>query len=475
MPTSLSAAAASHPSQYTGPKDLGRAESLYRSALSKPDLDYSTQLLFSSLVANPEHAGAFAAILAKIPAYAAARRKMVVRIGDLLGNAPADAFIKSLAGYCAAPSADAAIQCAGEAQKVALFPHAAALGEVALQQLESGQVNLKPASVARLIDVLDASGATDAAVRAARAATQLFPNDLTFRDREKNLLASQYLKETDMESATGFRDTLRDRERQEAMHRATADAQSRLDELERRYRETQRLEDFRELLRAAREAPSAKREAALLVLQDGYDRFGEKETLWFIREVRLDRKWAELRQHRQMIDDRPGDAQLRADHGRMRRDVLREHVDHLYEVVSSLPGSPERHRRELELATKLFQAGRFEEAIKQAQAVKRRAEHRLDAWIIMAKSFVQLGLTPEAGECFQSILAELNANTAAGSATRVLEAKYAYAEFLLQEAEQKRDAILARQARKLCSDVMIEDIDYRDVRVLSARADKLLP
>ena len=34
-------------SEYRGPRDVGRAESLYRSALTKPDMDYSSQLLFS--------------------------------------------------------------------------------------------------------------------------------------------------------------------------------------------------------------------------------------------------------------------------------------------------------------------------------------------------------------------------------------------------------------------------------------------
>jgi hypothetical protein len=459
-------------SQYSGPKDLGRAESLYRSALSKSEIDYSSQLLFSSLIANPEHAPAFSAILAKIPAFASKGRKMVARIGDLLTNSPADAFLKSLASYCASPGAEAAVNCAGEAQKAGLFSYAATLGITALQQIESAQVSLKPASISRLIDVLEASGATDAAVRAARCARQLYPNEIAFRDREKNLLATQYLQETDMTSATGFRDTLRDREHQEAMHRTT-DINTRLDELERRYRETQRLEDFRELVRAVREAPPARREAALSVLQDGHDRFGERDTLWFIREIRLDRKWSELRLHRQMVDEKPGDPQLANEHEQMRQAVLREHVDHLYEVVSSLPNTPERHRRELELAGKLLDAGRYEEAIKQAQAVKRRSDNRLDAWIIMAKSFVQLDLTPEASECFQSILSELNAS-ASGPTERILEAKYAYAEFLLQEAEKKRDAVLARQARKLCSDVMIEDIDYRNIRPLSARAEHLV-
>src|SRR5690348_11510971 len=66
--------------QYHGPKDVGRAESLYRSALTKPDLDYCAQLLFSALVANPEHEAAFEAILARLPAFAARGRKMVVRI-----------------------------------------------------------------------------------------------------------------------------------------------------------------------------------------------------------------------------------------------------------------------------------------------------------------------------------------------------------------------------------------------------------
>jgi len=385
---------------------LGRAESLYRSAVSKPDLDYSSQLLFASLVANPGNREAFEAILGKIGAFAAAGRKMVVRAGDSAGNGAADSFIKTLAAYCAGPSAEAGIACAVEAQKVGLFGCAATLGMLALQQVESAQASLKSSGFTRLIDALDGSGAAEAAVRAARAAVQ---------------------------------------------------------------------EDFRELVRAVREAPQGRREAALEVLKDGHDRFGERETLWFIREIRLERKRAELRAHRQKVEEKPDEVQLRQEYQRMRAELLREHVDHLYELVSSLPNSPERHRREMELAGKLFEAGRFEEAIKQAQAAKRRSGDRLDAWMIMAKSFVQLGLTPEAGECFESILGELNA-AAGGSASigRVLEAKYSYAEFLVQQAEKTGDLVLARQARKLCSDVMVEDIDFRGVRALSGRADKVI-
>ena len=56
---------------YAGPKDLGRAESLYRSALTKPDPDYAAQLLFSAIAANPEHAPAVQAVLARAAALAA--------------------------------------------------------------------------------------------------------------------------------------------------------------------------------------------------------------------------------------------------------------------------------------------------------------------------------------------------------------------------------------------------------------------
>ena len=107
--TSSDTSATLPPSRYAGQKDVGRAESLYRSAVSKPDLDYAAQLLFSALAANPEHAEAFRAVLAKIPSFAAARRKMVVRISDLVGNSPADGFLKHLAAYCAAPAAGCGI------------------------------------------------------------------------------------------------------------------------------------------------------------------------------------------------------------------------------------------------------------------------------------------------------------------------------------------------------------------------------
>jgi hypothetical protein len=44
----------------------------------------------------------------------------------------------------------------------------------------------------------------------------------------------------------------------------------------------------------------------------------------------------------------------------------------------------------------------------------------------------------------------------------------------LGQAADKRDGTLAAQARKLCSDVMIEDIDYREIRALSGRAEGLV-
>jgi hypothetical protein len=214
-------------------------------------------------------------------------------------------------------------------------------------------------------------------------------------------------------------------------------------------------------------------EAALPVLRDGLDRFGDRDTRWFVREIQLERRWAELRLHKQVMDEAPTSAALAEEHERLRHEVLGEQIDHLYEVISATPSTPERHRRELELARRLLEAGRYQEAVKQAQAVKRRGESRLDAWVVMAKSFVQLALIPEAGECFEQILTELRA-APHGSIEQVLEAKYSYAEFLITQAREKRDGTLAGQARKLCSDVMIEDIDYRDIRALSRRAEELV-
>ena len=446
-------------SSYSGPKDVGRAESLYRSALTKPDIDYATQLLFAALGANPDHEQAFAAILAKLPVFAANKRRMVVRGSDLLGGSLADAFVKSLAAYCASPRVDEALAASTEAQKVGLNPYAVALGSAVLRRLETGDTAIKSSQVARLIDLFDAAGSLDHAVRCAKAASRLFPDDQTFREREKNLLASQYMTKTRLTDEPKSRDMLRNREQQEALHRPS-DPMARIDELEQRYQQGFALEDFRELVRVLRESSPARRQAALPVLEDGFCRFGDKETRWFVQEIRLEQGWAELRTH---------DGE---DHASRRAELLRKHVDHLYEVVSALPPTPERTRRQLELAQKLLDAGRCEEAVKQAQSVKRRPENKLDAWVIMAKSFVQLGLKPEASECFQSMIAELDASPH-GSVEKVLEAKYAYAQFIADEAEKARDAGLARQARQLCSDIMIEDIDYRDVRQLAVRLDAL--
>jgi hypothetical protein len=91
MPAQRSSLAAN---KYEGPKDTGRAESLYRSALTKADLDYATQLLFAALVANPEHEAAFAVVLEKVAAFTAAKKRMTVRLGTPAGT-PADAFIRS--------------------------------------------------------------------------------------------------------------------------------------------------------------------------------------------------------------------------------------------------------------------------------------------------------------------------------------------------------------------------------------------
>jgi hypothetical protein len=454
---------------YPGPKDVGRAESLYRSALTKPDLDYAAQLLFSSLLANPEHAQAFQAVLDKIPAFAAKGRKMIVRVSELLSGAPADAFLRAFAAFCASPGGDSALAAAVEAKKAGLAPYAIILGDRSLVLMQSSPATSKPGSLARLIDLFESCRDMEAAVGAAQYASKQFPGEMQFREREKNLLANKYLQENDLAQDSDYRANVRNRPQQENLHRP-ADPGVRVDELEGRYRQTHALEDFRDLLRALRDVSAPRREAALETLEDGLNRFAEKETLWFIREIRLDRRWSELRVHQQLIDENPKDTSLRQQHESMKAEILTEQIDHLYEVVGSLPPSPDRQKRELELAGKLLDAGRFQESIKQAQAAKRRSENRLDAWVVMAKSFIQLGLTPEASECFRAILSELDSNPS-GSVEKVLEAKYTYAEFLIEEAGRKSDAELARQARKLCSDVMVEDIDYRDIRRLCVAAD----
>lgn len=459
--------------QYRGPKDVGRSESLYRSAMAKADLDYSAQLLFLSLVANPEHEEAFGSILGKMAAFAAAKRKMVVRVSDMLNGAPADAFIKSLSAYASSARPEDALAAAVEAHKAGLAKCAVVLGRKVLGHLNSGDAAFKAPSLLRLIAIFESCRALEDAVAAVRHAVRLFPEEHAFREREKNLLASKYLSDTDIAESAGYREQLRNRDKQEAMHRPQTQAE-RVDEAERRYLQTRNLEDFRELMRGLRESAESRRLAAISTLEDGLQRFGEKETRWFIREIRIEQQWRELRQLQQVPDGQSGDEGLNSQQQTLRKKVLSEEIDHLYEIVTSLPNTPERQRRQHQLAGKLFQAGRFEEAIKQAQLVRRQSDNRLDAWIIMAKSFVQLGLTPEASECFQNILGELNASTQ-GSVERVLEAKYAYAEFLAQEAEKSRDPELARQARKLCSDVMIDDINYRDIRSLAARIEALAP
>ena len=456
----------SRASEYRGSKDVGRSDSLYQSAITKPDLDYSTQLLLSALEANPENEPAFKALMAKA-AELSARRKAVRFSGSGGG---ADEFLKALALYLSNATGEQAIACASEAHRAGLMPYCAALGSEMLRQWESAKLQVKAAPAARLIELLEASGAFKTAVRAAAFAVAAFPADDAFREREKNLLARKYLTEHDP-GAGDFRNMLQGRAQQEAAHRP-ADPLARFEELQRQFRASKRLEDFRELIRVVRDMPANRREPALPVLQEGYEQFGEKEMLWFIREIRLERRWAETRQARQKAEDHPTDAAACEDHVRLRQNVLREHVDHLYEVVSALPPGPDRQKRELELTRRLFEAGRFEEAIKQAQRLKGRAELRMDALVIMAKSFVQLELTLEAGACFDLILSALNADVA--GAERALDAKYSYAEFLVGEAERKKDATLAAQARRLCADVMLEDIDYREIRKVSARAEGLM-
>ena len=457
------------PRQYKGPRDVGKAESLYQSALTKKDLAYALQLLFMGLLANPEHAGIFDEILARIPTLAA--HKKGIRVTDLLTRGPADAFVSALAVYCGTPTPERAMDCAAEALKVDLVQPATVLGQRVLKSLEQGEVTLKAPALTRLMDILEASDALEEAVQAAKFAVRLFPEDQTLRQREKNLLASQYLKERKVTPSSTYRSNLQHPEEQMARHRPT-DQNARVDELEQQYRHSHTLEDFRELVRAVRESPAARREAALEVLRDGLARFGEKDILWFTREIELDRRWAEVRARGQLVTEGPEGQEQRRQYDALRQEVLKAHIDHLYEVASSLPPGPDRLKRELDLAQRLFEAGRYEEAIKQAQSVKRRPERRLDAWAIMAKSFVQLGLTPEASACFQNVLAELG-NTSHGSGEQILEAKYSYAELLVSEARGKNEPMLAQQARKLCSEVMLDDIDYREIRKLSAEAETL--
>lgn len=455
--------------RYPGPRDTARAESLYRTSLTKPELGFSIQLLVASLAADPEHENALKAMLARGAAVVAGGKKVSC---EYPMRSPVEAFLRSLVGYCSTFALADAITAATEAQRLGLHSQASILGEHALQQQEIGRHLVKPALLIRLSEVLEEAGDLGQAIDATRMAQKLATTDQAIREREKNLQASKYVKDNNLTSMTSFKASLNNPQAQAALHQPK-DPQARINEVAQQYQQTHSQESLRELIRLLRGSSPEQRQGAMPILQDGLNRFGDKGTNWFIREVQLERRWSEVRLHQQMLEENPTSPALREEQQRLHQEVLAEQIEFLYEVIGSLPNTPERNRRALELCNRLLDAGRYEEAVRQAQLVKRQSDQRLDAWLVMAKAFVQLGLNPEAEECFRNIIAELGSSGGA-ALERVLEAKHSYAAFLLEQAKAAKSVSLASQARKLCSDVMVEQIDYRDIRRLSAEADKLM-
>ena len=69
------------------------------------------------------------------------------------------------------------------------------------------------------------------------------------------------------------------------------------------------------------------------------------------------------------------------------------------------------------------------------------------------------------------VLSPIQRSILEGIVRRTLACEKRPAEFLTDQAADKHDLSLAVPARKLCADIMLEDIDYRGIRELCAKTE----
>ena len=314
------------------------------------------------------------------------------------------------------------------------------------------------ARFAMLADIFSQLDQEDKAIDACRAAAAVLTNDSPLQAKLKNMLASQAMRKGKYNDQGGFRQSLNDRDAQEALQdqesitRKTNVADQLIararKELEENPDESGKVIPLVDAL-LEKDEPQAEQQA-IEVLQEAHKKFGSYRFKQRAGEIRLRANRRQARNMRAKLTVTPDDKQLRKDYKRM----LTEHLEvELAHFEDSAKNYPTDMRIRFEIGRRLLQLGRYDQAIPSLQEGQRDPKNHLQALSLLGQCFFRKKWYSDAIDVYKGALEDPNA--VAGNIGKELQYNLGRA----CEAAGNDD-----EALKAYSSVAQADFLYKDIR-----------
>ncbi|MEM9420837.1 MAG: hypothetical protein AAGA25_17560 [Planctomycetota bacterium] len=334
---------------------------------------------------------------------------------------------------------------------------------------------LKPKSkdFIQLRDLFARIGVYDKAVIACKKAYALDPKNDNLLAELKDLEAQNYSSKNTSTEEGGFRENLKDDdaalEAQQGNTRAVSvvdqNIAKRRDEYEEDPEDIDRLSKLVDALLKKEEYE--EEEEAMKLLGKAHEQTGQYRHKVRIGDIKMKQYNRELRDIKKNLEVAPGDDYFT---GRLEETTQEKLQFELGEYQERVKNYPTDLKLKYELGRRMYQAELIDEAIGLLQDAKREPKSKGQAYLILARCFMQKEWVDEA----ISTLAEAIEGHSVPDDALGKELRYDKLNALMKNAELAKNLDQAEEANAIASELLQADIKYKDIMDKKKAATELL-
>lgn len=370
-----------------------------------------------------------------------------------------------------------AVRAAEAGAKVGLTEPAFHIGEMAMNVVLS-EKKIRKDLLVKLMEVFSTIGAFEKAVQAGEAAKLADPTDGALAAMVRNLSAQQTMSRGGYDQtgqAGGFKANIKDLDKQQKI--VEGDRIVRTEEsTDRLVREAaadlrQNPEDINAIRIYAQRLKERGRpedeEEAFKLLDKAYARTKQFMFRKMAGEIRIRRAQRQLAQRKDAAASNPQDAAAAEAYANAKAKFLAMEIE---EYQAQMEAYPTDLTIKFELGKRLFETGKFEDAIPMFQESQNDAKNRVSSMAHLAKAFLSIGFLDGAVQTYRQVL---DVYKTPDDETG-MDLRYGLVQALKAHAEAERSLKDAEDADKLASAIAIRQFNYRDIRALREQLKKLI-
>ncbi len=384
------------------------------------------------------------------------------------GKTDLDKYLRELLEWsCDQANTEHAIGTVEWAAKLGLKEPAAFMGPQAFALVIKAPKQRK-ADYLAMADVFEKCDRYDLAAKAAEQALRLDPSDAQLAGFVRNLAAQSTMNTGGFDQSGqegGFRSNIRD-----------ADKQRNLDDQDRLSKNTSTIERVVEITKTEYEAnpadkPCVQRYAkalldrgtpddeakAIEVLTKAFTETQEFRFRMLAGEIRIRQAKRAMRPLQTAADANPADETARSALAVANKSFADLEID---EYQARATAYPTDLGIKNELGRRMFEAGRFNEAIELFQLAKTDGRSKNTVMSYLGRSFAAIGWHDEAIETFRTALEGYTDPTDAAG----LELRYGLLCALQDRGKENHDLAAAEEAYKLASAIAVHQMGFKDIR-----------